>query len=445
MPQRRKSSRTKSRSRVKKTIRPSKECPKAEIDVALRSADNRDSADFCVIEVVFHDLGSSMGAATLERVVGVGVGAGAASMKLADGSMSRYKSWRWLRWAITGSLLPATCVSLQGAAQQFASSLPASEDYSSSRFGWYVGAGLGISRLDPDSFCDCITITDENDLAFNLYAGVDLTKRFAIEAQFAELGQSDVAFLGDSVGGVDYRVAGVTGLLYLFDTSGFSGNRALDDGLSFYVKAGGGVLDNNSRLDFIQNNDTQFWIGAGLQLGFENGWALRAEVNSFDTDAQQVTASFVKRFALKGRSSQNVPPVPVAVADTPRVVEETVTPEEPVSTLTNADLPTLYFDFDQSELALPMRWKLDQLAKQLETDVESSVVLTGHTDSLGSLNYNSALSMKRAATARDYLVSQAVDAERIDIVALGELQPAASNETDEGRSLNRRVNITLAQ
>jgi len=246
------------------------------------------------------------------------------------------------------------------------------------------------------------------------------------------------------VGGIDYRVAGVTGLLYLFDTSGFSGNRAQDGGLSFYVKAGGGILDNSSRLDFVQNNDTQFWIGAGLQLGFDNGWALRAEVNSYDTDAQQVTASLVKRFAIGDKSGQNYAPAPIPVVDTPSVVEE-VTPVDPVFTLTNADLPIVYFEFDRSDLNQPMRWKLDQLARQLDEDGEKRIVLSGHTDSLGSQNYNSVLSMKRAAATRDYLLSQSVEAERIEIVALGEAQPAASNQTDEGRALNRRVDITLAE
>jgi len=414
----------------------------AELLAALRLVSQENRADIFVVDVAHHDLGEC---ASVDTLNGVLTKASETTGEAYDRPMTRQSSWRWVRWAIAGSLLPATCVSLQGAlAQQQSGSAPSTAEYTPSRKSWYVGGGLGISRLDPDSFCRCITIDDENDLAFNLYAGIDLTKRFAIEAQFAELGQSDVAFLGEPVGGIDYRVAGVTGLLYLFDTSGFSGNRAQDGGLSFYVKAGGGILDNSSRLDFVQNNDTQFWIGAGLQLGFDNGWALRAEVNSYDTDAQQVTASLVKRFAIGDKSGQNYAPAPIPVVDTPSVVEE-VTPVDPVFTLTNADLPIVYFEFDRSDLNQPMRWKLDQLARQLDEDGEKRIVLSGHTDSLGSQNYNSVLSMKRAAATRDYLLSQSVEAERIEIVALGEAQPAASNQTDEGRALNRRVDITLAE
>ena len=420
------------------------DCLQAELLAALRLASQENRADIFAVDVAHYDLGDCVSFDAINHVL---TNAPECANESDNRPMIRQSSWRWVRWAIAGSLLPATCVSLQGAlAQQQSGSAPSTAEYTPSRRSWYVGGGLGISRLDPDSFCRCITIDDENDLAFNLYAGIDLTKRFAIEAQFAELGQSDVAFLGEPVGGIDYRVAGVTGLLYLFDTSGFSGNRAQDGGVSFYVKAGGGILDNSSRLDFVQNNDTQFWIGAGIQLGFDNGWALRAELNSYDTDAQQVTASLVKRFAIGNRdtSNQNYAPAPIPVVDTPSIVEE-VAPVAPVFTLTNADLPTVYFDFDHSDLDAPMRWKLHELAQQLQEDTEKKIVLSGHTDSLGSENYNSVLSMKRAAATRDYLLSQSVDAKRIEIVALGEAQPVASNQTDEGRALNRRVGITLAE
>jgi len=133
----------------------------------------------------------------------------------------------------------------------------------------------------------------------------------------------------------------------------------------------------------------------------------------------------VKRFALSDTSNRNYAPAPIPVVDTPSIVEEVIAPQETTFTLTNADLPTLYFDFDRSDLDLPMRWKLDQLAQQLEEDAEKRIVLSGHTDSLGSQNYNSVLSMKRAAATRDYLLSQSVAAERIEIVALGEAQPVA--------------------
>lgn len=343
------------------------------------------------------------------------------------------KPRKLLQWALVGSLLPLNGVGLQGVIAQTLET-----PRSTSTKNWYLGGGLGISSLEPDSFTNAITIDDENDLAFNLYAGIDISKRFAVEAQYANLGEAGVAFLGESVGSVDYEVAGVSGLLYLFDSSGMSGNRAVDGGLSLYLKAGVGTLINDSELDFIQNNDVQFWIGAGLQLGFDNGWAVRAEVNSFDTDARQLTASLVKRFAF---GDQYAAAAPIPVPET--VVTPVVDPEpEPVA-LPDLALKTVYFGFDQTDIDQKTRDQLDQIVQQLADYPEVYIVLTGHTDWIGSQNYNSVLSLNRAASVRDYLVEQSIAAERIEVEGLGELLPVADNQTESGRALNRRVDIAL--
>ncbi len=346
----------------------------------------------------------------------------------------KIKHNKLVQWAVVGSLLPIGGSGFQGLLAQ---TTDGARDASSR--SWYIGGGLGVSMLEPDSFSSSLTIADDTDLSFNLYAGIDFSKRFGIEAQYARLGESGIAFLGDNVGNIDYQVAGVSGLLYLFDTSGMSGNRAVDGGLSFYLKAGGGALFNDSALDFVQNHDFQFWVGAGLQLGFDNGWAVRAEVNSFDTDARQVTASLVKRFSIGDPYGS---PAPVPVADpvvTP--VEQVVEPQPPA--LPELDLNTVYFGFDQSELDRKTRDELDEFVAQLAGHPDVQIVLTGHTDWIGSQNYNTVLSMSRAASVRDYLVAQSFDASRIEVEGLGELLPVADNQTESGRALNRRVDIAL--
>ncbi len=343
---------------------------------------------------------------------------------------------RFFQWAVVGGLLPISGVGLQGVMAQTPDS---SRTIGSS--DWYIGGGLGFSTLEPDAFSTSLSVADNNDLAFNLYAGIDFSKRFAVEAQYARLGESDIAFLGDNVGSVDYQVAGVSGLLYLFDTSGMAGNRAVDGGLSLYLKAGGGALFNDSDLEFVQNHETQFWVGAGLQLGFDNGWAVRAEVNSFDTDARQFTASLVKRFALDDPYA-SAAPIPVAdPVVTP--VEQVVDPEPQPAPLPELNLETVYFGFDQAGIDSNTANELDQLAEQLREFPDVHVVLTGHTDWIGSQNYNSVLSLSRAASVKDYLVAQSVDAARIEVAGLGELLPVADNQTESGRALNRRVDIAL--
>jgi len=71
------------------------------------------------------------------------------------------------------------------------------------------------------------------------------------------------------------------------------------------------------------------------------------------------------------------------------------------------------------------------------------IELAGHTDSIGSEQYNQGLSERRAKSAYNYFVSKGIAADRMTTVGYGELRPVASNATDEGRAKNRRVEITI--
>jgi len=72
-----------------------------------------------------------------------------------------------------------------------------------------------------------------------------------------------------------------------------------------------------------------------------------------------------------------------------------------------------------------------------------SIQLTGHTDNIGSAEYNLVLSRKRAALVKEYLMSQGVSSDRIRIDYKGIANPIESNSTTEGRSKNRRVDIEI--
>lgn len=69
--------------------------------------------------------------------------------------------------------------------------------------------------------------------------------------------------------------------------------------------------------------------------------------------------------------------------------------------------------------------------------------LSGHTDAKGSDSYNQNLSERRAASVRQYLVGKGIASSRMTSVGHGESQPVATNETDEGRALNRRVELKV--
>jgi outer membrane protein OmpA-like peptidoglycan-associated protein len=71
------------------------------------------------------------------------------------------------------------------------------------------------------------------------------------------------------------------------------------------------------------------------------------------------------------------------------------------------------------------------------------VEIAGHTDSVGTDQYNQALSERRANSVAGYLGSHGVMQQRMIVVGAGETRPVASNDTDAGRAQNRRVEITL--
>jgi outer membrane protein OmpA-like peptidoglycan-associated protein len=100
---------------------------------------------------------------------------------------------------------------------------------------------------------------------------------------------------------------------------------------------------------------------------------------------------------------------------------------------------TVYFDFDSAELRPESITELERVVRFMNDIPSSTALVEGHTDSIGTEAYNLALSDRRAKAVYDYLTSRGVDPSRLRSVGLGEANPVASNETAEGRQLNRRV------
>lgn len=106
----------------------------------------------------------------------------------------------------------------------------------------------------------------------------------------------------------------------------------------------------------------------------------------------------------------------------------------------NKDI-TIYFGLDITKLDAEDMEKLDALADQLLKSEETTIIAAGHTDNTGSESYNQSLSESRARAVKDYLVDKGVAEERIVIKGFGENKPVDTNDTEEGRANNRRVEI----
>ena len=104
------------------------------------------------------------------------------------------------------------------------------------------------------------------------------------------------------------------------------------------------------------------------------------------------------------------------------------------------------FDFDSSEIHEEGRALLDTVEGiWAEMCPDVSIVVTGHTDNVGDPGYNRTLSLERARAVVAYLVDQGFDPDKLEAVGYGESQPRASNETDEGRTQNRRIEFRVRE
>lgn len=99
------------------------------------------------------------------------------------------------------------------------------------------------------------------------------------------------------------------------------------------------------------------------------------------------------------------------------------------------------FDFDKSNLKPEAIQILEAALPQLTKHKTKRFEVAGHTDSVGTDEYNLALGTRRAKAVQDYLVEHGIDASRLQVKSYGESQPVADNESKAGRAQNRRVEL----
>ncbi|WP_299436325.1 OmpA family protein [uncultured Aquimarina sp.] len=104
----------------------------------------------------------------------------------------------------------------------------------------------------------------------------------------------------------------------------------------------------------------------------------------------------------------------------------------------------VYFNTNKHDLNESSKETIKKLAKILEEYPNSNILIEGHTDSVGKEESNFLLSKYRAQSVRDYLIAEGVDEQRFTVKYYGESQPKYDNETTEGKSKNRRVEVTIS-
>lgn len=221
--------------------------------------------------------------------------------------------------------------------------------------------------------------------------------------------------------------------------------------LKLYGLVGAGYMDFNDRING-KNRDTGFGqYGLGLKYYITDNFATKLEVRdaiTFDHGNHYMFYSL--GFAVDfGARSSNAPVAAATIGDSdgdgvpdnldrcPGTPAGVVVDEYGCEKVIKFD--SIHFAFDSAELSPAASAKLNEVANYLEGNDNYSVLVEGHTDSVGSDAYNQKLSERRAASVKKGLVSEGIAADRIDTAGYGESRPVADNKTAEGRAENRRV------
>lgn len=201
------------------------------------------------------------------------------------------------------------------------------------------------------------------------------------------------------------------------------------------------IVANMPILVIADDIGQQYWEtkdGTKIKAGFGDCWQTRDYVRSpgLDSCGEPIVAVVVPEPA----------PAPVQiVAAAPEVI--------PVTQIVRFSDEAL-FAFDKSELKPEGKTMLDSLVKQLDNNLNTTyedIMITGHTDRIGSSEYNQSLSDRRARTVRDYLTNSNLQSYRINAVGKGEMEPVTYAEECKGTSNNviaclqpdRRVEVTI--
>ncbi len=331
---------------------------------------------------------------------------------------------------------------------------------------WYLGAGLGITELDPDTGSTGYSLTNERDTGFKLYAGFDYSERLTVEGFYVDMGAAE---LGNHVikpdGTIDYSTMGVSALWYFWRNGNNEGS-TLRKGLQLYVHGGLSFLDNTASVSYTQDNSVQVQYGAGVEYGLKNGLALRAGLDLYDKDAGMAFVGILKRFGTKSKRKIKEEPViepvievvpeVVVIADVDtdkdgvfdRLDECADSPldidvDEKGCSIIAVEIEGVNFELQSFELTKDSKRILSEAALVINANPELRIEVQAHTDSKGSEKYNLKLSEQRAASVKKYLVSQGVDSNQLESKGYGESQPVADNKTEEERAKNRRVELNV--
>ncbi|MBE7373538.1 OmpA family protein [Pseudomonas lopnurensis] len=210
-------------------------------------------------------------------------------------------------------------------------------------------------------------------------------------------------------------------------------------GLRPYVSAGVAHQSIGQAARSGRDSSTFANVGTGLKYYFTENFFAKASVDgmyNIDADEAEWMAGVGVGLNFGGGARQVA-----AVEPTPEPAPAPIvdTEPEPAPEVVRVELD-VKFDFDKSQVREESYSDIRNLADFMQQYPQTSTTVEGHTDSVGTDQYNQRLSERRAEAVRNVLVNEyGVESGRVNSVGYGESRPVADNATEEGRQINRRV------
>lgn len=316
---------------------------------------------------------------------------------------------------------------------------------------FYGGVGAGIARSANETArttgvllpgVDTVSSSsDRNDNAFKVFGGYQINRNIALEAGMYSLGKSRFTTQTSPAGslssatkvrGLNFDVVGT-----LPFTQRFAGLARVGAHHAWSKEDYSGTGANAGIAASTKHNNTNYKVGVGLQYELSPAMWIRGEVERYRVkdstgrrnNIDMTSVSLVFPF---GRAAPRVvaaapAPVYVAPAPAPVVIAPAPTPAPvvmaPAPQRVSFSADTL-FGFDKDTVRPEGMTALDTFSKELQGATYQSITVEGHTDRLGSTDYNQALSNDRASSVKDYLVTRGkLDPSKISAVGKGEGSP----------------------
>jgi outer membrane protein OmpA-like peptidoglycan-associated protein len=159
----------------------------------------------------------------------------------------------------------------------------------------------------------------------------------------------------------------------------------------------------------------------------------------------------ITMYSCKAKKMVAKTPAPIVNRENVNVTKTEPIPEkapeaekpQPVATA-DYNFENILFEFNSSVLKTASFAILDKAVAEMKKDATVKFVLNGHSSAEGSPEHNMSLSVDRANSVKSYLANAGFNADNFSIKGFGETQPASANTTEEGKALNRRVEIKVS-